>query len=104
MIVVITDKFQVEIDGYGNHQPYFWQEPELIEKGKYAGQMSKEGWRASGKHFTNLATAINYGVKNGYIKELPVPEGKESLMDYIGYLQDVYDMTEKLLSGVDTNS
>lgn len=69
MEVLVTEKFKVKVDSYKNHQPvYFREGGDVIQIGKYAGEVAAEKWVGVDKHFRTLSEAILFGLEQGFIE------------------------------------
>ena len=99
MIVNVTETFRVNIDTYGNHQPEFFKESSVIEKGKNAGEMSEPKWVSVGKYYRNLAQAIWWGIENGYLGEDDVAD-EQSLKQYLDALETKISLLTFLLNSI----
>jgi hypothetical protein len=100
MIVNVTETFRVNIDTYGNHQPEFFKQASLIEKGKYAGEMSEAKWVSAGKYYRNVAHAIWWGIENGYIPDEngQIVDGSVGVREYLGRLDGMINRLESMLN------
>lgn len=99
MIVNVTETFRVNIDSYGNHQPEFFKGASVIEKGKYAGQMSEAKWVSAGKYYRNVAQAIWWGIESGYLGEDAVAEDP-SLKQHLDALEARISVLSSLLNSI----
>jgi hypothetical protein len=99
MIVNVTETFRVNIDSYGNHQPEFFKQASLIEKGKYAGEMSEAKWVSADKYYRNAAQAIWWGIENGYLGEDNVAD-EQSLKQHLDTLEARISLLTSLLNSI----
>ena len=103
MIVNVTETFRVNIDSYGNHQPEFFKESSVIEKGKNAGEMSEPKWVSAGKYYRNAAQAIWWGIENGYLSEngyLGENDDEQSLKQHLDALEAKISLLTSLLNSI----
>ena len=99
MIINITDTLRINVDNYKNHSPEWFKEGGVIERGKYQGQVSKDGWKSTGKYFRRLSEALHWCVENGLVDNDTLVQDRElSVGEYLEKLEDIYQRTDNLLS------
>ena len=99
--ITVTDTFKIKVDNYGNHQPmYFVEGGQVIEKGAYKGQLTKDSWKAADKYFRSPAEAIWWGVQEGHVGEDLTISGEVTVKEYLTTLEKQIKLLENIVGGM----